>query len=276
MPTREARLTLVALAVVALTTGTSPARAGAADGTGAGFELEAAKPRPSSAFFDSPRPLRLRYRFSASRRLDVLIRVVRKADGETVRRWIERDLAPGKLHRRRWDGREPDGDVVADGAYQFRVGPVGKDGARAGRFRFHDHIFPVAGAHSYGDRFGEPRSGGRVHEGQDLPAACGTPLLAARGGRVQDEGYSDALYGHHVTIDGLATRRDYFYAHLESPTPLADGARVRTGERIGAVGKTGNARGEFCQLHFELWPHGYREAAPEDPLGPLQLWDSFS
>ena len=102
-----------------------------------------------------------------------------------------------------------------------------------------------------------------MHEGQDLPAACGTPLIAARGGRVAATGYSDALYGYYVLIDGLATDHDYFYAHLQAPTPLREGDRVRTGERDRRVGKTGNARNEFCQLHFELWPHGYHDGAPD-------------
>ena len=137
-------------------------------------------------------------------------------------------------------------------------------------------MFPVAGAHTYGDRFGDPRSGGRVHEGQDLPAGCGTPLIAARGGRVAATGYSDALYGYYVLIDGTATDRDYFYAHLQAPTPLREGDRVRTGQPIGDVGKTGNARTEFCQLHFELWPHGYHDGGPEDPAPALRRWDAFS
>jgi murein DD-endopeptidase MepM/ murein hydrolase activator NlpD len=51
---------------------------------------------------------------------------------------------------------------------------------------------------------------------------------------------------------------------------------VRTGDRVGAVGKTGNARSEFCQLHFELWPHGYRNGPPRDPLPSLRRWDEFS
>jgi hypothetical protein len=42
------------------------------------------------------------------------------------------------------------------------------------------------------------------------------------------------------------------------------------------VGKTGNARFEFCQLHFELWPRGYHNRAPSDPLPALRAWDSFS
>ncbi|MQA73222.1 MAG: peptidoglycan DD-metalloendopeptidase family protein [Solirubrobacterales bacterium] len=244
--------------------------------SGARFELGRAEVEPRRAFFDAGRPIRLRYRFSARRRLDLVIRVVRVADRKTVRRWVEHGLAPGRAHVRRWDGRRGDRGVPADGRYELRVGPRGHRGALAGRFDFHDHRFPVAGPHGYGDRFGDPRSGGRVHEGQDLPSPCGTPLVAARGGRVQARGYSDALYGHWVLIDGTATGRDYFYAHLQAPSPLEDGERVRTGEPVGAVGMTGNARSEFCQLHFELWPHGYRHGAAADPAPDLRAWDAFS
>ncbi len=244
--------------------------------TGAGFDLRAARAKPSAVYFDGERPATARFVFDARRRLDVVVRVVRLRDGEPVRRYPKHGLAPGRAHEVRWDGRQGDRDVAADGAYAFRVGPPGHRGAPAGRFEFHDHVFPVHGAHTYGDPFGAPRSGGRVHEGQDLPAGCGTPLLAARGGRVAATGYSDALYGYWVLIDGLATERDYFYAHLQGPTPLAEDERVRTGERIGEVGKTGNARGEFCQLHFELWPQGYHDGSPTDPAPALRAWDAFS
>lgn len=207
--------------------------------------------------------------------MSLVIRVENEA-GNPVRRWVERDAKPGRRYRRAWDGRRRDGEVVADGRYRFRVGPLGRRGEPAGALSFHGHRFPVAGPHSYGDRFGEPRSGGRTHEGQDLPSPCGTPLRAARGGAVQARGYSDALYGHWVLIDARASRHDHFYAHLRDSTPLAEGSRVRTGQRIGVVGRTGNARSEFCQLHFELWPRGYRHGPPRDPLPSLRRWDGFS
>jgi murein DD-endopeptidase MepM/ murein hydrolase activator NlpD len=107
-------------------------------------------------------------------------------------------------------------------------------------------------------------------------AGCGTRLEAARGGTVQFRGYSSALYGHYLVIDGRQTDRDYMYAHLIHPPTVGDGARVRTGEEIGAVGRSGNARGEGCQLHFELWPHGWHEGRPRDPLGELRRWDGWS
>jgi Peptidase family M23 len=244
--------------------------------TGSHFELRSARTTPQLAFFDGERRIRLRYGFAAERPIDLVIKVVHAGSGRAVRRWVEHDVAPGRRHERLWDGRRSDGGVPGDGAYEFRIGPIGHRGAAAGRFEFHDHVFPVAGSHTYGDPFGEPRSGGRVHEGQDIPAACGTPLLAARGGRVQAEGYSDTLYGYWLLIDGRGTRTDYFYAHLQSPSPLGDGDRVRTGERIGEVGKTGNARSEFCQLHFELWPSGYHHGSPVDPAPAMHAWDAFS
>ena len=268
-----------AIVAVALAAGSSveaAPSAGAEAPSGARFELTGSDVSPGRAFFDGRERIRVAYSFDAERPLDLVIKVVHRGSGEPVRRWVEHDLAPRRVHRQRWDARRGDGGVPADGAYEFRIGPLGHRGEPAGRLELHDHAFPVAGAHTYGDRFGEQRSGGRVHEGQDLPADCGTPLVAARGGRVQARGYSDALYGHWVTIDGLATKQDYFYAHLEAPAGVADGERVRTGERIGAVGKTGNARGEFCQLHFELWPDGYRNGSPRDPLPSLRSWDSFS
>jgi murein DD-endopeptidase MepM/ murein hydrolase activator NlpD len=257
------------LAVIAA----APAHAAPA---GARFELDSARATPRHAFFDGERTIKLRYTFEAERPVDLLIRVVHAGSGRPVRRWVEHDVAPGREHRRKWDGRRADRKVVADGEYEFRVGPTGHRGAPAGRFEYHDHVFPVAGPHTYGDAFGVPRSGGRVHQGQDIPAACGTPLIAARGGRVQAEGYSDALYGHWILIDGAATKRDYFYAHMQAPSPLSEGDKVRTGQRIGSVGKTGNARSEFCQLHLELWPHGYHNGDPVDPAPAMHDWDAFS
>jgi murein DD-endopeptidase MepM/ murein hydrolase activator NlpD len=250
------------------------ASAQAADG--AALRLDSTDVSPGRAFYDGKRKVTLRYRVLAPAPDRVRIRVVRAQGDKTVRHWVESGFEAGRLIERSWNGQRSDGSVVADGRYRFELGAAGKPMHRAGEFRFFDHRFPVAGPHTFGDRFGVPRSGGRTHEGQDVVADCRTPLVAARGGRVQARGYSGSLYGFWVLIDGRTTRRDHFYSHLRSATALADGERVRTGERIGSVGKTGNARGEFCQLHFELWPRGYRHGLPKDPLGALRRWDRSS
>jgi murein DD-endopeptidase MepM/ murein hydrolase activator NlpD len=245
-------------------------------GAGAELRLDSAEVSPGRVFIDAKRKVALRYRVLAPVPDRLRIRVVRAPSGKVVRHWIETGLEAGRLQVRPWDGRRASGAVVANGRYRFELGAPGERMRRVGDFRFRDHRFPVRGPHAYGDPFGVPRSGGRTHEGQDVVADCGTPLVAARGGRVQARGYSDSLYGYWVLIDGRATNADHFYAHLRETSPLKTGERVRTSERVGSVGKTGNARGEFCQLHFELWPRGYRHGAPKDPLGALRRWDQWS
>lgn len=136
------------------------------------------------------------------------------------------------------------------------------------------HVFPVRGPHDYGGsgaRFGSGR-GGRGHQGQDVFARCGTPLVAARGGRVQFRDH-DSAGGHYIVIDGARTGADYAYMHLRSRSPFRVGDRVRTGQRIGSVGASGNASG--CHLHFEIWtaPGWYEGGRPTDPWRPLRLWD---
>ncbi|HYU59135.1 MAG TPA: M23 family metallopeptidase [Solirubrobacterales bacterium] len=236
------------------------------------FELTHASVKPHEAFFDARRLPRVRYAFSAPAPLDIRIELVRA--GDVVASWKQPAQAPSVSQSFAWDPAQ--GKGPQRGRLSFRIGPEGGVTRPAGSFHLRDYEFPVRGAHSYGDRFGVPRSGGRTHEGQDVWASCGTPLVAARGGTVQAKGYSAALYGYYVTIDATGTERDLFYAHLAGPTPLGDGQRVRTGQRIGSVGKTGNAQSEGCQLHFELWPSGWHDGKPVDPLHDLRAWDGWS
>jgi murein DD-endopeptidase MepM/ murein hydrolase activator NlpD len=100
-------------------------------------------------------------------------------------------------------------------------------------------------------------------------AACGTPLVAVRSGRVRRAGYDPVLYGNHVLIHGAGERRSYFYSHLRRPAAAGRGDRVIAGQRIGAVGATGNARTVGCHLHFEIWVDG----DPIDPAPVLRRWD---
>ncbi len=166
--------------------------------------------------------------------------------------------------------------VAPGGSYRIRVGSPGGGPARnAGGLTLRSHVYPIRGRHA--DRgpigaFGVGRSGGRTHEGYDVNAACGTPLVAARGGVVTRAGYDPVLYGNIVIVRGAHTRRDYWYAHLLSPSPLRTGDRVRTGQRIGRVGATGNARTIGCHLHFEIRSRG----VPVDPAPDLHEWDAWS
>ena len=116
-------------------------------------------------------------------------------------------------------------------------------------FTFLRHTFPVLGPHGYGE-FAAEFGGGRGHQGQDVFAACGTPMVAARGGIVKFKQYHSRA-GYYLVIDGERTGVDYAYMHLREAALVDKGERVRTGQLIGYVGDTGDASG--CHLHFEMW-----------------------
>jgi murein DD-endopeptidase MepM/ murein hydrolase activator NlpD len=120
--------------------------------------------------------------------------------------------------------------------------------------------------------FGAPRSGGRTHEGFDIVAACEAELVAVTNGRVLRAAYDPILYGNYLLIHGEGERRSYFYAHLPRPAPVHEGERVWEGERVGAIGKTGNAITIGCHLHFEI----HEQGIPIDPLPDLRRWDIYS
>lgn len=133
-------------------------------------------------------------------------------------------------------------------------------------------VFPVKGPNSgrglVGD-FGAPRSGGRSHEGFDVVAACGTKMVAVRKGRVLVNRFDPVLDGNEIVIHARGAGRNYRYSHLRKPALPDVGEVVETGERIGSVGKTGNARTVGCHLHFEMLIGG----RPVDPEPALRRWD---
>jgi hypothetical protein len=137
------------------------------------------------------------------------------------------------------------------------------------------HVFPVNGPHTYGDAFGAARKG-YSHQGQDLAAAEGTPVVAPRGGIVQHVAYQAEGAGHYVILDGEGEERDYAFMHLRTGSiRVAEGQRLRTGQLIGEVGNTGRSFG--AHLHFEVWEGGdwWNGGKPVDPLPYLQRWASW-
>jgi murein DD-endopeptidase MepM/ murein hydrolase activator NlpD len=236
----------------------------------------------STVFYAGTRNATLRYVVTAAEPVQVAVELVRRGGG-AVARWTPGAVAPGVEQRVDWDGTV-EGAAAPPGRYEFRVAPVAATAAQAAErpevvdsFRFLDHKFPVRGAHDFGGAeavFGTARAG-HSHQGHDVFAACGTPLAAARGGTVVFEA-THANAGHYLVVRGDGNGVDYVYMHLAAPALVERGARVRTGQRIGAVGDTGNARG--CHLHFELWsaPGWYEGGSPFDPLPSLRAWDALT
>ena len=117
-----------------------------------------------------------------------------------------------------------------------------------------DLIFPVAGVNPITSAFGwriHPISGqGRMHNGTDIGAPMGTPVLAAYDGIVAAAQWSGG-YGLMVTLRHLDGTQESRYAHL-SEAFVQSGQQVARGEVIGRVGSTGFSTGPH--LHFE-WRH---------------------
>ncbi len=122
-------------------------------------------------------------------------------------------------------------------------------------------LCPVTGPVSFTDTWGAPRSGGRRHQGVDVFAALGTPVVAPVPGLV--EHYAD-------TVGGLSFRLwgddgTYYYGtHLAA---FGTAGPVSAGAIIGYLGETGNARGTGPHLHFEIHP-GRRPGDPPRPVNP--------
>src|SRR5256886_13500327 len=113
------------------------------------------------------------------------------------------------------------------------------------------------------DTWHVPREGDRLHEGQDIFAKRGTPILSATDGYIVRIG-ENQLGGQTVSVLG-AGGRIYYYAHLDSYAPnIATGDHVTTQTVLGYVGNTGNAAGGPTHLHFGVY-------AREGALNPLPL-----
>jgi murein DD-endopeptidase MepM/ murein hydrolase activator NlpD len=102
------------------------------------------------------------------------------------------------------------------------------------------------------DTWQASRGDGRRHEGQDIFAARGTPILSATNGFIYKIGENN-LGGQTVSVIGSGGRV-YYYAHLDSYAKgIEVGDRVTTRTVLGYVGTTGNAQGTPPHLHFGVY-----------------------
>jgi murein DD-endopeptidase MepM/ murein hydrolase activator NlpD len=115
---------------------------------------------------------------------------------------------------------------------------------------------PVAGVRParLADTWGGMRSEGRRHEGIDIFAQRGTPVLAATEGIVLRVG-SNRLGGQVVWVLGPGGQRHY-YAHLDSYGDVHAGMRIDAGHIVGYVGNTGNAATTPPHLHYGIYTAG--------------------
>jgi hypothetical protein len=267
--------------------GVDPRGAGSVRGNGVVAKLES-----RVVYFAGKRGQRLAYSITSSQPTPVRVDLVKVADGSVVQSWGPSSVAPGTTQTIEWKGSS----TVGDSRFQFQVftgsaasSPTAPPNATAGArtaasgapsvadsFMYLQHIFPIRGPHNYGtaeNRYGAPRSG-HSHAGQDVLAPCGTPLVAARGGKVVEAGYEGAG-GNAVVIHGTGSNFDNVYMHLRNTPLVRTGQRVYTGQLIGFVGETGDA--SVCHLHFEVWQGAWWNGGHTiDPLPTLKAWDALS
>lgn len=104
------------------------------------------------------------------------------------------------------------------------------------------------------DSWGNPRSGGRRHQGIDIFAPKDTPVLSTTNGIVTRVG-TNKLGGQVVWVLGPGLERHY-YAHLSRHADVRPGDRVEPGAILGYAGNTGNARGGPVHLHYGIYRNG--------------------
>ncbi|HEX2231792.1 MAG TPA: M23 family metallopeptidase, partial [Thermoleophilaceae bacterium] len=240
--------------------------------------------RPRLFLYGHPARVSFRIRGSSPVRVRLVLR--RTASRAAVWTIPLGRVATGVTHSVPLTGREL--GVLPQGSYELRIAGRGRRGRRLRRspraassvaLSFFHHRFPLAGPFGYGgdgSRFGAPRRG-HIHQGQDLAAAEGTPIVAPRGGVVEVVQYQAGGAGHYAVLDGEGEDRDYVFMHMRTGSVVVEeGQRVRTGQRIGEVGNTGRSFGPH--LHFEVWVGGWYQdgGEPIDPLPLLRAWDAWS
>ena len=253
-------------------------------------QIVEARARPKKAYFYGLKPVRFEVTLRAKQATDLRIDILGARSGTLLRSVYQLDVAPGTAQRIVWDGLSSTGSPLR-GKLRFEVRgingeaiPMARSAPRRAaqqhhaqkpgammRFGLFDYIFPVRGRHSYGDGLGA----GRGHQGQDLPAACGTKIVAAQGGTVKVNAYQASGAGYYVVLDTIGSDVDHTYFHMLGPSPLGIGQVVKTGQQIGQVGTTGHSTG--CHLHFEAWSTpGWIVGSPLDPTPMLRAWDRYS
>lgn len=165
-------------------------------------------------------------------------------------------------------GRDSAGRILRPGVHLSRVTQV----------QVRGHVFPLRGVFSYGtpdDRFGAPRDG-HTHQGQDLLAADGVPVVSPRSGTIEYVEYQAGGAGWYVVLHGDGDDFDYAFMHLQPGSiPVVKGQHVDQGQRLGSVGHTGDAVGSH--LHFEMWQGPWWAGGHAiDPLPYLQQWQQWS
>ena len=148
-------------------------------------------------------------------------------------------------------------EVENDGRYILRLQP---ELLKSGNYTLTissgpSLAFPLPGKESIQSFWGASRDGGtRSHEGVDIFAERGSPVIAAADGHVNRVGLNN-LGGKIIFLRPKGRHMSLYYAHLDSQL-VQMGESVKQGDTIGLVGNTGNAVTTAPHLHFGIYATG--------------------
>ncbi|OIN58565.1 M23 family metallopeptidase [Arsenicibacter rosenii] len=240
--------------------------------------LQISIPYRESGYFAAGRPFAVGYRLNAQRGDKLIIRVdiQGQKEGQVFIDVFELDdrapaNRPNLVVSSKADTNQLEWEVRRTRMHLIRIQP---ELLRSGRYTIAISrepllSFPVQGRTSrqISSFFGASRDGGqRRHEGVDIFAPRGTPALAVTDGIISRVGVNE-LGGNIVFLSDNARNQRLYYAHLDR-WHVTDGQRVSTGDTVGFVGNTGNARTTGPHLHFGIYSGG--EGAV-DPLPFIRL-----
>jgi murein DD-endopeptidase MepM/ murein hydrolase activator NlpD len=145
-------------------------------------------------------------------------------------------------------------------------------GGGAGGGPSHGGVCPVVGAvagRDFSNDWGYPRSGGRTHQGNDIFARRGTPIVAIQDGTVVRVNATESGLGGLTVTYRTGDGSEWYNAHLETiASGMSPGVEVSQGQTIGTVGDTGNARGTPPHNHIGR-RHGGQWVNPWPTISPL-------
>ncbi|TVQ19253.1 MAG: M23 family metallopeptidase [Spirochaetaceae bacterium] len=216
-------------------------------------------PIEETVLFDPHEPAAIGYRFAAEQGRRITISVdtdVERYFADVFRAPASSEGTPEPVASRPESGAGIEFEPRRDAEYLLRIQP---ELLRGGRFvvsiTAHASLtFPVQGVgpERILSFFGDARDGGaRMHEGIDIFAPRGTPLLAASDSTVIRVGVRDRG-GNIVTLRDDARDLLLYYAHLDEQL-VRQGQRVRAGDPVGTTGNTGNAVTTPPHLHIGVY-----------------------
>ncbi|HUP88598.1 MAG TPA: M23 family metallopeptidase [Longimicrobiales bacterium] len=233
--------------------------------------------------FSPERPTAVGYRLNLQRGQRVRIELEKRTRAKMFTEIYE-EIGPGepifRLVASTDKANSLDFEAHTDGPHVIRVQPeLYKGGEVAITVTTAASLaFPVEGKskRAIGSLFGDSRDGGkRDHEGVDIFATAGTPVVAVADGVISNVS-TTSLGGNVVWQEDLSRGVSYYYAHLKTQN-VSRGDRVKAGDIVGTVGNTGNARTTPSHLHFGVYKPGrvaldpvpFLFDQPSDPVLPV-------